>query len=301
MIKTGFGVVNAWECDENDHLNVRFYSAAMHEADAHLRLALGLSPTNRPQDAYHVRVCDDHLRYHAELREADRFHVSSAITGRDDETFNVLHVLTNSHSGARSATMTSVWQCIDPNTREPMPMPDQAKSSSHSLTIELPLEAERRSAGVGDPFPDILESDTRLGGAPVLHRGVVDVNECNALGEMSERHLFPRISVAGAHIWGSIGLDWRDLKDQGRGTVVLENYLRYVRPLAVGDPFLIKSFVRDVGRKSIGFRHLVFNALTEQLVVVNEITAVLFDLEARKAMELSPEERERVESFTVGI
>lgn len=39
--------VNTWQCDENDHLNVQFYTQFGHEASTHLLAQLGLGPRAR--------------------------------------------------------------------------------------------------------------------------------------------------------------------------------------------------------------------------------------------------------------
>ena len=51
LIPTFTTAVNTWQCDENDHLNVQFYTEFGHEASAHLLSALGLGPRAQRADA----------------------------------------------------------------------------------------------------------------------------------------------------------------------------------------------------------------------------------------------------------
>ena len=44
LIPTFSTAVNTWQCDENDHLNVQFYTEFGHEASPHLMASLGLGP-----------------------------------------------------------------------------------------------------------------------------------------------------------------------------------------------------------------------------------------------------------------
>src|SRR5262249_43928991 len=44
LLPTFATAVNTWQCDENDHLNVQFYTEFAHEASAFLLHRLGLGP-----------------------------------------------------------------------------------------------------------------------------------------------------------------------------------------------------------------------------------------------------------------
>ncbi len=296
MITTGYGVVNAWECDENDHFNVQFYGIAMHEAAGHLRLALGLTPTNRPDADYWVKVKEDHFRYLSELRLAERFHIISGITDWSAASMTATHQLTNSQTNEVAATMTSVWCCIDPESGGTRDWPNMDATKLEALRTELPSFARRRSAGVSPPPAELTLLDPRVEKIPTTNLGIFEEREGDATHTVPPQILFTKMGVAGANSWANLDLDWRRLKDEGRGTVVLENYLNYGEPFRGGDPYLCKSLIREVGGKSISFRHLLFNPATGKLHMYTEITAVLFDLAMRKAIEPSQQERAKIEA-----
>ena len=46
LIPTFGTAVNTWQCDENDHLNVQFYTDFAHEASASTSLPWSLSQNN---------------------------------------------------------------------------------------------------------------------------------------------------------------------------------------------------------------------------------------------------------------
>ena len=60
------GSVNAWECDENDHLNVRFFLAKVDQGLPFTLDALGLRAAMQEQKA-RPRIRAQHVRF---LREA---------------------------------------------------------------------------------------------------------------------------------------------------------------------------------------------------------------------------------------
>ena len=78
LIPTFTTAVNTWQCDENDHLNVQFYTEFGHEASAHLLAELGLGPRAQRAAALDVRAASDHIRYLREFREVDPVEVLSA-------------------------------------------------------------------------------------------------------------------------------------------------------------------------------------------------------------------------------
>ena len=69
LIPTFSTAVNTWQCDENDHLNVQFYTEFGHEASAHLLASLGLGPRAQRAAGLALGAAWDHVRYR---REASR-------------------------------------------------------------------------------------------------------------------------------------------------------------------------------------------------------------------------------------
>src|SRR5262245_40096157 len=78
LIPTFTTAVNTWQCDENDHLNVQYYTEFGHEASAHLLANLGLGPRARRAAGLAVSTISDHVRYLREFRVIDPVEVRSA-------------------------------------------------------------------------------------------------------------------------------------------------------------------------------------------------------------------------------
>src|SRR5215475_11130324 len=77
LIPTFTTAVNTWQCDENDHLNVQFYTEFAHEASAFLLHRLGIGPRVQRASATIVSVQEDHIRYLREFRVVDTVEVKS--------------------------------------------------------------------------------------------------------------------------------------------------------------------------------------------------------------------------------
>ena len=78
LVPTYATAVNTWQCDENDHLNVQFYTEFGHEASAHLMTSLGLGRRAQAAAGLAVRAAQDHIRYLREFRVVDPVAVRSA-------------------------------------------------------------------------------------------------------------------------------------------------------------------------------------------------------------------------------
>jgi acyl-CoA thioester hydrolase len=88
MIETSRGSVVAWECDENAHLNVQFYTARITEATEAVGQSLGLS-LNRTKSG--LMTLASHSRFMRELRVGDPIRVRSGITELHNETLTCHH------------------------------------------------------------------------------------------------------------------------------------------------------------------------------------------------------------------
>jgi len=62
LVPTFTTAVNTWQCDENAHLNVQFYTEFGHEASAHLLHHLGLGPRGQTSAGLNLRATEDHIR-----------------------------------------------------------------------------------------------------------------------------------------------------------------------------------------------------------------------------------------------
>ena len=65
---------------------------------------------------------------------------------------------------------------------------------------------------------------------------------------------------------------------------------RYHQPLRVNQPFVVASGLLDAQGKIQRFGHLLFNAETGMCCASAQAVAVRMDLQARKAIDLSPKD-----------
>jgi acyl-CoA thioester hydrolase len=110
--------VNTWQCDENDHLNVQFYTEFGHEASAHLLNRLGFGPRAQANEDASLRVSFDHIRYLREFRIIDAVEVKSAPVEIGRHELVLYHEVRNPADGTLAATIrrrvvsSKPWPCL---------------------------------------------------------------------------------------------------------------------------------------------------------------------------------------------
>lgn len=299
-IPTGRGFVNTWQCDENDHLNVQFFTAFADDAAAHLNAALGLGPAALRAAGLSARPREDHVRYHRELRAEDVVAVVSAPVEVSRSELVACHELRNGYDGAVAATVRRVTACLGPDGA-PAAWPEGFTGRAAAACVALPANAAPRGAGLRGPLPDLrLEDCDRLGLVEIC-RDVVQPAECDADGTLAPRFHVARQSDGAAALWHSLGFDRAAMAGNGQGSVVLETKTVYRRPLRAGALVVTASGLLAAADKTLHFAHFLFDAETGALAASGEAIAVLFDQRARRAMALPAEARVRLAHATLRL
>jgi len=82
---------------------------------------------------------------------------------------------------------------------------------------------------------------------------------------------------------------------KGLGIVVVSNHIDYHHAATLGDALEIRTCISRIGNKSAVFRHEIYLADTDTLVVDAEVTFVIMDFNTGRAIPLSEEWRTRLE------
>lgn len=259
-VETHRSFVNSWECDENVHLNVQFFWKRFGEAARIFQTISGGAP---------ARWFDRHVRYHGELRMGANTIIHSQKAGNCDL---VIHRLSNGDSGQLSAT------AIDSMRRN---------AGLPNLTVDdLPEEAAPVSLPTTPLQPidtaPMIESDRGL----ITHRGIVQPDECDETGELLDQYHISRFSDAASHLWQHIGAsrDWMNANNLG--TVAIEmKATRHQSPHA-GMLIQVVSWLEQLRDRTLTFRHQASDISTGRPLYCGAVTALLMDLDLRKATKL---------------
>ncbi len=286
LIPTFSTAVNTWQCDENDHLNVQFYTEFGHEASAHLLAELGLGPRARRAAGLEVRAASDHIRYLREFREVDPVQVLSAPVEVGDRHLLAYHEIRNPSEGTVAATMRRRIVCD-------RSWPDAFRARAEAAIVALPDNAKPRSVGKLD-LPDLELGDAARRGLIDIGRSVIAPAECDEAGEFLPHHQFGRYSDGAPLLWNHLGFDRTAMQDRQEGSVVVEMLNHYHRPLRAGDLVVVMSGLAAFTDKVLTFTHFLFEAETGTLAACAEAIGMKLDQKVRKTMTFTKEDQTRL-------
>ena len=286
LIPTFITAVNTWQCDENDHLNVQYYTKFGHEASAHLLAQLGLGPRAQRAAGLRARAADDHVRYLREFRVVDPVQVLSAPVQVGDRDLVAYHEIRHSADGRIAATIRRRIVCDQP-------WPSAFRARAEAACVELPEHAKPRSVGKLQ-VPDLVLGDATAHGLIEVGRTVIAPAECDENGELMPHHQFGRYSDGAPLLWNHLGFDRAAMQNRQEGSVVVEMLNHYRQPLRAGDLLVVMSGLAAFTDKVLTFTHFLFEGETGMLAACAEAIGMKFDQKVRKIMTFTPEDLARL-------
>jgi len=286
LVPTFTTAVNTWQCDENDHLNVQYYTEFGHEASAHLLHRLGLGPRAQRRAGLTLHVRDDHIRYLREFRAVDSVEVRSAPVEISERGITLYHEVRNSTDGTVAST-------IRRRIESDAPWPAVFRKSVEGAAIALPANGRPRSVGTL-ALPELTLADAAKVGLIDIGRTVVKPAECDERGEFLPRHQCGRYSDGAPFLWNHLGFDRMAMQERGEGSVVVEMLNEYRGTLVAGDLAVVMSGLADFSDKVMKFTHFLFEGETGRLAACAEAVGMKFDQKVRKIMTFSADDQARL-------
>lgn len=115
--------------------------------------------------------------------------------------------------------------------------------------------------------------------------------QCDSMGHMNVRHYAALFDDASfqllGFIAGSTGQGWADVRCE----------IDYRSETPAGTLLTIESNLLRLGKSSLTYRHRMSDTSSGELKAEAVVTTVRFDLQARKSMPLSDDERARAETL----
>ncbi len=305
MIDIYKGMANTWECDENGHLNVRYYVAKVREGLATLWHDIGLTRSVRGAAGADMVVLDKHLRFLREVHPGQGLIGRAGVLEVGDHWMRVYVELVNSHSDAVAATFNMLIHYLGTETGNPEAIPSDVQDRAKALAMELPDYGAPRSIPLDGPSiadsgaPSLSDTDDM--NLHEISRGLIHSVECDDYDRLLNEYYIGRISDGIVHLTRRFRPS-----DTGKersltkyGGAVLEYRLRFHQPLRKGDIIVIRSGLKEVLEKANRMVHWTFNGETGALVSSSEAVGITLDLEARKVVALPEERRKHLETLVV--
>lgn len=287
LIPTFSTAVNTWQCDENDHLNVQFYTKFGHEASPHLLAHLGLGPRAQRAAGLAVRAESDHIRYLREFRVVDPVAVLSAPVEIGERHLVAYHEIRNPSDGTLAATVRRLIV-------SDKAWPGAFRARAEAAQLALPEQAKPRSTGKL-ALPDLTLGEAARQGLIDVGRSVIAPGECDERGEFLPHHQFGRYSDGAPLLWNHLGFDRAAMQVRQEGSVVVEMLNHYRRPLRAGDLLVVMSGLAAFTDKVLTFTHFLFEAETGTLAACAEAIGMKFDQKIRKIMTFTKEDQARLD------
>ncbi len=288
LLGSYWGSVNRWECDENDHLNVRFYAHKMNQALQVFLLHRNLT-THADPDAVLQRIRVQHIRFLREARIATPLRIDCGIARFGEDELDVLQLMVDNLTDLPVAAFvttiaTEGWQVRDGPT---VPVPDEAAARGLDPAATHSVPGTRQAA----------ESL----GFQVVGRGIIGADECDAAGMLLPHHYIGRISDGMPNLWAFLNseADSEARQSGAQGGAALEYRLHVHASLRRGSMFCQLSGIRALGNKTQSMAHVVIDETAGRCAATAEAVGVAMDLTTRKAVVISQERRQRLERLMI--
>ena len=279
-----WGSVNQWECDENDHLNVRFYA---HKVNQALQVFVNRL-TGLPCEQVAARIVSQHIRFIRESRAATPLRVDCGLADAPGDGLDVLSLM---HDNVTGEPVAAFRTRLD------------VDGAAAADVVAPPAFAAPRGIDPADLLtpPEGLEA-ARAMGFHIVGRGVLAADECGPDGRALPHVYVGRISDGMPNLWAFLNPPAeRSARASGaQGGAALEQRLTILAPLARGSVFTQLSGVRALGNKTQHMVHLLHDDTHGRMAASMEAVGVAMDLETRKAVPISDERRRHLEKLLLG-
>ncbi|MEQ1863326.1 MAG: thioesterase family protein [Micropepsaceae bacterium] len=297
MIEIARSSVQTWECDQMGHMNVQFYVAKADEGMSALAAALGLSARAQRSDDALLLPREQHIRFHRELRPGSPFVVTGGVVRVQSEGLIIYEEMQNIAANSIAATFVTRAEWCDIDYRGGLPLPIEAIAKAPRLSVDIPAHAAPRGLDMAPPRNSPSLADAESMGLITTFRGAVLPEHCDRSGYMTPRHYMGRVSDAIPNL--IVQTSGQDRSASGIGGAALEYRFVYRDFARDGDVMVLKSGLKSVSSKTYVWCHWLFNAETGECISTAEAVAVAMDLSARKAIEIPPDMRTRLEALIV--
>lgn len=289
------GGVNAWECDEMGHLNVRFYVQRALEGVMAMAPSLALGQAFRSGAAATLVARDQHIRFLREARPGAPLHMVGGVVAIGEADI-VLYQELRHADGTPAATFRTVFDHADAKTGRPFAWSRRTREAVAGWMVEVPAHGAGRSIDPAKPADPMIDRAVAEGfGLTRVGAGAVAFNDCDGFGRMRTELFIGRVSDCVPNLLA----DWRaevaaaasaaDGVAREAGAAVLEYRLVYRAWPRAGDLVEVWSGFLWANAKTHALAHWILDPVTGAPWCTCEAVAVTLDLVARKAITTPPD------------
>lgn len=265
-VPTFFTRAEAWECDHNQHWNVRQYLRVFQQAGF-----VASDMSGRPAGGAGYT---QHTRYHRELLETAPVEIRSATLADGDLAGATVHLL--SSNGKLSAT------AIEQPGHAGGALPEVA---SAEVALALPRGVD---GAPHQPDNSPLPKDGRI-----IEHGLVQPRETDHTGALAIDWMMGRIAAASNNLLAGLGFTPEFVRESGISRMGVETKITLHAPVPVGIRLCSVVHIATTGRKNMVLKHRFFTPDKMPVAAVDQ-SLVTVDMKTRRATVLPDFLREAV-------
>ena len=268
MIEVHRSFVNTWECDENRHMNVRFYIRRFEEGAA-VFLAGQAKEGQRPALRHR------HVRYHRELLEGESTATMAAFLDDGPLKGHLVQVLREISTGEICATSLDCFDNLD-----------AAAIAGEGNALEA---ASPRGLAAGDCEADdaeFLAEHIKAGKALAINYMVAAEADLDAAGRLRTDRIVGCFSDGASHIWEHAGITTEWLNANNNGRVSVEMKVQPAGSIAAGEALELVSRVGDQKGRTFRLVHTLRSVADGRVAARGEVCCLVMSLESRRAVAL---------------
>ncbi len=296
------GGVNTWDCDEMGHMNVRFYVVRAMEGLVGLAAEMGLPHAFAPHANATLVVREHHIRFLKEAHAGAPLHMLGGVIEIGETEAKLLQLLVHSATGELAATFQTTVAHVTPREGEAFPWPSIVRERAKALAVEVPERAQARSVDLSPVVSQASLARANDLGLTRISLGALTTGEVDAFGRMRAEQFIGRVSDG----IGAFIAPLRDIVAEaaetapGRvGGAVLEYRIVYRAWPRLGDRLEVRSGLMGADGRVLRCAHWLLDPATGAAWATSTVSAITFDLDARKAVGISAKAAERLKPETV--
>lgn len=289
------GGVTPWECDENGHMNVRFYIARAMEGLVGLAARLGMSHAFSPHASATLRVTDMHIRFLREARPPAGLHMIAGVLEMGETDARFLLTLIHSATGAPSASFNIVVTHVTPGEGRAFAWSRAVRERAAALTTATPAYAAMRGVDPGAPSAAASLARAEALGMTTIASGALMARDCDVFGRMNTEYFIGRIYDGidrVANEQRDIVMAHASARPARIGAAALEYRLIHLNWPLAGDRFVIRSAVIAVADRTLRMVHWMLDPETGAAWAMAEAVTATLDLDARKIIPITQPARD---------
>jgi len=128
----------------------------------------------------------------------------------------------------------------------------------------------------------------------LTYKGTVFPWHCDEMGHMNVMWYVGKFDEATRHFFHELGITPAVVREHKRGMAAVEQTIQYKRELQAGDIVSVPSVLLEIKDRSVRFAHEMRKVDTGEIAATTTLTAVHFDIVARRSCAFPDSVKEKV-------